>query len=277
MKNNLFLASMACLAFVSFESFAKKDHVIAKYNGNKIYQSEIENLYSNLILKSTGKEVNAENAFSTLKENDQERLVRGLIGTKLLDENVKNSNIKESKEYKNAMKEAAEQIAKKVFIEELIGREITEKKLKDRYKEVAKVIENREEVKASHILVKSEEEAKIIQNELKKGASFAKLASEKSVANGKEKNGELGYFTTGQMVKPFEDAAFSMKVGEISNPVKTDLGWHVIKLEDRRKMKMPEYAEVKNRLKAELSGEILQKYLKSLEDKASIQINLNQQ
>ena len=88
------------------------------------------------------------------------------------------------------------------------------------------------EVKASHILVKTEEEAKKLLEEIKNGADFAKLASEHSMCPSGRDGGDLRFFGRGMMVKPFEDAAFALKKGEVSEPVETQFGWHLIKLTD---------------------------------------------
>ena len=85
------------------------------------------------------------------------------------------------------------------------------------------------EVRASHILVKTEQEALDLYNEIKNGASFADLAAENSMCPSGRNGGDLGFFGKGMMVKPFEDAAFALKEGEISEPVETQFGWHLIK------------------------------------------------
>ena len=85
---------------------------------------------------------------------------------------------------------------------------------------------------ASHILVKTEEEAKKLLEEIKNGADFAKLASEHSMCPSGRDGGDLRFFGRGMMVKPFEDAAFALKKGEVSEPVETQFGWHLIKLTD---------------------------------------------
>lgn len=91
------------------------------------------------------------------------------------------------------------------------------------------------EVKASHILVKTEDEALNLYNDIKKNAiSFADAANEYSLCPSGYNGGDLGYFGRGMMVKPFEDAAFDMEVGEISTPVKTQFGWHLIQLTDKK-------------------------------------------
>lgn len=89
-------------------------------------------------------------------------------------------------------------------------------------------------VKASHLLVKTEEEALKIKKEIEEGKEFAQAAMEVSLCPSGQNGGDLGYFTKGQMVKEFEDAAFSMQVGEISNPIKTQFGYHLIYLTDKK-------------------------------------------
>ncbi len=90
------------------------------------------------------------------------------------------------------------------------------------------------EVKASHILVKTEDEALNLYDEIKNGKSFAQAAMENSLCPSGKSGGDLGYFGRGMMVKPFEDAAFELEVGEISNPVQTQFGWHLILLTDKK-------------------------------------------
>lgn len=87
-------------------------------------------------------------------------------------------------------------------------------------------------IRASHILVKTEEEAKKLLEEINNGADFAKLASEHSMCPSGRDGGDLRFFGRGMMVKPFEDAAFALKKGEVSEPVETQFGWHLIKLTD---------------------------------------------
>ncbi len=89
-------------------------------------------------------------------------------------------------------------------------------------------------VKASHILVKTEEEAKKLKQEIANGKDFAELAKQVSLCPSGQNGGDLGYFTKGQMVKEFENACFSMNVGDVSNPIKTQFGYHLIYLTDKK-------------------------------------------
>lgn len=91
-----------------------------------------------------------------------------------------------------------------------------------------------EEIKASHILVQTEEEAQKFYDEIVNGAAFEDVAAENSLCPSGANGGDLGFFSKGQMVKPFEDAAFELNVGELSKPVQTQFGWHLIYLTDKK-------------------------------------------
>lgn len=115
---------------------------------------------------------------------------------------------------------------------------ITDEEIGNYFKENKETLNQEEQVKASHILVEKEEEAKEVEEKISAGKDFAELAKEHSIDEGtKEQGGELGYFGKGQMVKEFEDSVFALEVGEISKPVKSKFGYHIIKLEDKKEAK----------------------------------------
>ena len=116
------------------------------------------------------------------------------------------------------------------------------------YDEAVKQMGAEEEVHARHILVATEDEAKAIEDQLKKGADFAALAKEKSKDPAAADGGDLGYFTKDQMVPEFADVAFKLDKGQVSDPVKTAFGWHIIKVEDKRKKPVPTFDQVKDQL-----------------------------
>jgi peptidyl-prolyl cis-trans isomerase C len=116
------------------------------------------------------------------------------------------------------------------------------------YDEAVKQTSNEEEVHARHILVPTEEEAKAILAQLKGGADFATLAKEKSKDPGGADGGDLGYFTKEQMVPEFAAVAFKLDKGQLSDPVKTQFGWHIIKVEDKRIKPTPPFEQVKGQL-----------------------------
>jgi len=129
------------------------------------------------------------------------------------------------------------------------------------------------EYKASHILVKKEDEAKAIIAKLDKGADFAKLAKAKSTGPSGKNGGELGWFQPDQMVKPFANAVKNLKPGHYTEkPVKTRFGWHVVLLQDVRDMKKPSYDQLKPKLRNQLISQRVQEYIQKLRDKADIEI-----
>jgi peptidyl-prolyl cis-trans isomerase C len=106
-----------------------------------------------------------------------------------------------------------------------------------------------EEVSARHILVETEDQAKTVLADLKKGGDFAAIAKERSKDPGsKEKGGDLGFFSKDQMVPEFAEVAYKLDKGQLSDPVKTQFGWHIIKVEDKRKKQLPEFDKVKDQI-----------------------------
>ncbi len=138
------------------------------------------------------------------------------------------------------------------FLDRMSAREIPDKDLRAAYAAKYDSAIPEQEYNASHILVKTKAEAEDIIKQLKNGADFATLAKEKSTGPSGKRGGELGWFSKGMMVKPFETAVLNMGVGEISGPVKTQFGWHVIKLNEIRNKKQPTFEEERDTLAAEL-------------------------
>lgn len=132
-------------------------------------------------------------------------------------------------------------------------------------------------VKASHILIESEEEAKKILERAKKGENFGELALQNSTdPSAKENKGDLGYFRKGDMVEPFEAAAFAMQVGEISDLVKTDFGYHIIKVEDKKFDKLEDIAgELKLQMLENNKNDVYQGLLEEMRTKANIKKSPN--
>jgi peptidyl-prolyl cis-trans isomerase C len=139
------------------------------------------------------------------------------------------------------------------------------------YDDAVKQMGNEQEVHARHILVPTEDEAKAIEAELKKGADFATLAKEKSKDPGAAEGGDLGYFTKDQMVPEFADVAFKLDKGQISDPVKTQFGWHIIKVEDKRTKPTPTFDEVKPQLESYVAHRAQADLVAKLRSAANIQ------
>jgi peptidyl-prolyl cis-trans isomerase C len=139
------------------------------------------------------------------------------------------------------------------------------------YDEAIKQTPNEEEVHARHILVATEGEAKDIETQLKKGADFATLAKEKSKDPGAAEGGDLGYFTKEQMVPEFAEAAFKLDKGQTSDPVKTQFGWHIIRLEDKRIKPTPTFDQVKGQLQSYVARRAQAELVDNLRKTATIE------
>jgi len=140
----------------------------------------------------------------------------------------------------------------KLLMEQLLQSEakaaVNDAAMRKVYDEAIGQIKKEPEVRARHILVESEDEAKAVVAELKKGTDFAELAKTKSKDPGAQDGGDLGYFTRDQMVPEFSEVAFKLDKGALSDPVKSQFGWHVIKVEDKRERQPPEFDKVKEQL-----------------------------
>ncbi len=256
------LALMASPAMAE-EKAAGGDPVIARANGQEIHRSDMMNE-----LKLMGPQ-----AQQMPMQMLYPQLLQKMIMLKVVSGQGYAQKLQNDKEVKDRMKNAEEQIVADVYVRRAVQPKITDDKIKKRYDELAAKYKPEDEVRARHILVPAEAEAKDLLKQLKDGADFAKLAAEKSKDTGSSKQGgDLGYFPRGAMVKPFADAAFGMKTGEVSEkPVKTDFGYHIIKVEDRRKSSAPPLAEVKDQIAAQVEQELVAQLVKDLEAKAKIE------
>ncbi|WP_315702513.1 MULTISPECIES: peptidylprolyl isomerase [unclassified Bradyrhizobium] len=147
----------------------------------------------------------------------------------------------------------------------------TDDAMKKVYDEASKQIGGEQEVHARHILVETEDEAKAVKAELDKGADFAELAKKKSKDPGASDGGDLGFFTKEQMVPEFAKVAFALEPGKISDPVKTQFGWHIIKVEEKRNRKPPEFDQVKSQIETYVTRKAQADYVAKLRADAKIE------
>ncbi|WP_281708490.1 foldase protein PrsA [Phaeobacter italicus] len=156
-------------------------------------------------------------------------------------------------------------------IEKVMENAATEEEVRAAYEEQYSDGNGGDEFNASHILVESEEDAEEIRAELEEGADFATTARERSTGPSGPNGGELGWFTKGRMVPEFEEAVIALSAGEISAPVQTQFGWHVIKLNERRKSAAPEFAEIRDQLAAQIREEAVEESVRTLTTEAEIE------
>jgi peptidyl-prolyl cis-trans isomerase C len=164
----------------------------------------------------------------------------------------------------------------KVLLDEYIAvetkKQVTLDAMKKLYEESIKSVTPEEEARARHILVETEDEAKAVAKRVKGGEDFAKVAGEvsKDPGSGKE-GGDLGWFTKDRMVPEFSEAAFKMKPGEVSEPVKSQFGWHVIKLEETRTKPLPSFDEVKDQVEQYLTRKVQNDIVVALRAKGQVE------
>lgn len=253
-------------AAMSEDAAAAKDYVILKINGDEIKRSEVDAMWKGIFPGGDAP------SFDAFDDNIRQNVLRGLVSERLMLKQATDEGVADKPEVKQRLETARSQIIVQSFLAEKTKDAVTDEKLKKLFDEKAGKQGNQEELHARHILLKTEEEAKAILEKLKKGVDFETLAKEKSEdkASGVQ-GGDLGYFTADRMVPEFSKAAFALKKGELSKPVKSDFGWHVIKVEDRRKLPKPEFEAMKDQLKEELNGKAVQEYLNGVMSKAEIE------
>jgi peptidyl-prolyl cis-trans isomerase C len=240
-----------------------KDPVVATVNGQPIRLSELEIAQQSLPQQYRNMPLQA--VFPALLDR--------LVDSKLVVLEGKKNKVNEDPAFKKRMAFVEDQVLQDFWIQREIARKVTAEKLQQRYDERLKSMPSEEEVHARHILVATEDEAKALIADLKKGTAFDKLAKEKSTdkASGAE-GGDLGWFKKSDMVKEFADAAFALKKGELTEtPVKTQFGYHVIKVEDRRKAPPPAFEELADQLREEMSREAVTAQLDQLRSGAKIE------
>jgi peptidyl-prolyl cis-trans isomerase C len=159
-----------------------------------------------------------------------------------------------------------------VALEKVVTGAVTEEALKAAYDARFKDAIAKTEYNAAHVLVGTEDEAKLLKSQLDEGADFAKIAAVNSSDTGSAVNGgDLGWFSVGMMVKPFEEAVLKMKAGDVAGPIKTEFGWHLILLKETRIAAQPTLDEMRDELASEVEQAAIAAHLKSLTDAAKIE------
>jgi peptidyl-prolyl cis-trans isomerase C len=217
------------------------DTVIARVNGVDIRQSDLafaEEDFSNE-LRGAPPDVK------------REQLITYLTDVIIVSQAAEKKNLGDSAEFKRRQAFLRNKLLMGALLQQRSKEAATEEEMHKVYDDAIKQASNEEEVRARHILVETEDEAKAIVEQLKGGADFATLAKEKSKDPGSAQNGgDLDFMGKSELVPEFADVAFKMFPGQTSNPVKTQFGWHVIKLEEKRTRQPPPYDQLKDRIEA---------------------------
>ena len=235
---------------------------VAKVNGADITDAE---------LTFAEAEVGAEIA-GLPAESRRRVLLEYLIEAHLFADEANKDQLTSGKDFENRLAYYKLRAMRDAFYEKKVRGGVADAQAKAAYDEQIGKLKPEPEVHARHILVKTEEEAKDLVKQLKAGADFNELAKKSSDSSNAHSGGDLGYFSRGQMVKSFEDAAFALEPGQVSDPVKSEFGWHVIKVEDKRNRPVPTFDEVKDQIMASLVQTQLKDTVQKLRSSASIDI-----
>jgi peptidyl-prolyl cis-trans isomerase C len=267
MKKVNLLLCLGVFLFALILGCAKKEgKIVAQVGDRKITADDLEQEYkqaSRLIIQGRSELDRRKDALDKLIRD--QIVILGAYKEGLNNEVENDTNVQKQK--------------KQVLLTELYKTEILNKskvsdaEIKDQYDK------SKEEVHAWHILVATEAQAESIYQQLKNGADFAELAKEKSIDPSAQKNGgDLGFFGWGKMIPEFQEVAFKLKPGEISRPVKTTYGWHIIKLVERRAAQQPPYDQAKDMIRTQLEREKSQKRVKEYFDelKKKVDFKLNE-
>jgi peptidyl-prolyl cis-trans isomerase C len=266
MKFGLASTALAgCLAFAPLAGLPVRaqdaNPVLAKVNGAEIRASDVA-----LAEEELGPSL-AQMDPATKKEN----VLSFLIDMKIVSKEAEDKKIADRDDFKTRLAFARSRL----LMDNLLAVEgkaaTTDENMKKVYEDAAKQISGEQEVHARHILVETEDQAKKIADELKKGADFAELAKKESKDPGAADGGDLGFFTKDQMVPEFSTAAFALEPGKISDPVKSQFGWHVIKVEEKRTRKAPDFEQVKPQIETYVVRKAQADYVAKLRTAAKVE------
>ena len=261
--SRLGLAAMAgCLTMALIAGPVRaEDKVLAKVNGSEIRQSDVA-----LAEEELGPSL-AQMDPATKDEN----VLSFLIDMKIVAKAAEDKKAQDTEDFKKRLAFTRNRL----LMDSLLASEgksaTTDDAMKKVYEDASKQISGEEEVHARHILVETEDDAKTVADELKKGADFAELAKKKSKDPGASDGGDLGFFTKDQMVPEFSQAAFALEPGKVSDPVKSQFGWHIIKVEEKRNRKAPEFEQVKAQIETYVTRKAQADYVAKLRETAKVE------
>lgn len=253
------LAAILAATTLPAQAADNKDPVVAIVNGTELHASALM-AYRRSLPPQMASQV------------PYEALLDSMINNALIFEQGKKDGTDKDPEVKQALKDIEQQLVVKAWMGKKLKTTVNDAAVKQAYDKFLANYKPQEEVHARHVLSDSEEGAKAIIAELKKGADFAETAKTKSKdPSAKQNGGDLGYFAKDEMVPQFADAAFAMQAGQLLDaPVKTQFGWHVIKVEDRRMSTAPAFEQVQPMLREQLAEETADRLLSDMRGKAKV-------
>ena len=256
-------AAAAMIALATPFAFAQQDTVVATVNGEPVTETDLTLAMADL-----------NDQFAQLPEEQRRAAaLSAVIEIRLLSAEAEKAGLADGEEFARRMALLRQRALHSAYIDKEVAAKVTDEAVRARYDKQIAETPPTNEVRARHIIVETEDEAKAIIAELDAGGDFEAIAKEKSKDGAAAQGGDLGYFTEGRMVPEFEQAAFALNVGDYSKePVQTQFGWHVIKVEDKRVQQPPAFEQVAEQFRALLLRENYFAKVTELREAAAVEI-----
>jgi len=245
-----------------FAQEANPDGVIATVGGEAITEADLAFAAEDLAQELSNLPVNERRTFLTTV----------LIDMKVMARAARAENMQETETFRRRQKYLEDRSLRRAYFTEKIGLLVTPEAVQLAYDELVAEFVSEEQVRARHILVATLDDANTIRADIENGKPFEIAASENSLDGSAQNGGDLGYFVRGQMVPPFEQAAFSLQPGQVSEPVQSQFGWHIIKLEDRRQSAPPPFEQVGAQLQQQVLLTIFNEEIGRLKSEAAVDV-----
>jgi peptidyl-prolyl cis-trans isomerase C len=256
-------ALLLLTAASAFTARAENTSPVASVNGKPITEADL-----------TVAKAQLNEALEGLPEDARrDQLIDYMITLRLLSDEARKQKLEDAPDYSQQLAFTTDKMLMEMLLRREVDKSVSPAAIKAFYNERVKAMKSEQEVRARHVLLPTEEEAKAALAEIKKGRDFAEVAKSLSKDPGTAaEGGDLGYFTKERMVPEFSEAAFKAKVGEvIPVPVKSRLGWHVIKVEDKRAQPVPDLKSVEPQIKAFLMRKAQADFVTNLRKTAKIE------
>jgi peptidyl-prolyl cis-trans isomerase C len=257
-------AAAGVVALIAFGGLAVRaqDGAVAKVDGKTITEADMR-------LAET--EIGSD--LGSLPDGTKRRvLLEFLIENQLFADAAEKQKLSAGSSFDERMQYWRRRALRDVYFDKSVKETISDMETKRYYDQQVGALKPEDEVRARHILVESKDKARELFEKILHGGDFAALAREHSKDPGsKDQGGELGFFSRGQMVPQFEEAAFKLKAGEVGEPFETQFGWHIVKVDERRQRSAPAFEDVKDRVRASMIHKRAQQIAGELRGKAQIE------
>jgi peptidyl-prolyl cis-trans isomerase C len=257
------IGAAAAMIALAGAGVARAETVVATVNGVPVTETDLSIAMADL-----------EQQFAQLPEEQRRAAaLSAVIEIRLMAAEAEERGLASGDDFQRRMDMLRQRALHSAFIDQEIAGMVTDEAVRARYDQQVAAMPASNEVRARHIIVASEEEAAAIIEELNAGGDFEEIAKEKSTDGAAAQGGDLGYFASGQMVPEFEEAAFALDVGAHSTePVQTQFGWHVIKVEDKRAQEPPAFDQVQQQFRSLLLREAYFETVTALREAAEVDI-----